>query len=77
MQPLKFNSYTFLRFTGFGKVCELYNEKSQHGCCHTNSNTLFVAIALFYGENDFTKTIDLGQDITVSTYLTWQHKLSN
>lgn len=36
-----------------------WDETSAHGWCHTISNAQLVAIALLYGENDFSKTISL------------------
>lgn len=41
----------------FAKIHSEYDEFSEHGWCHTVSNAMIVAAALFYGEGDFARSV--------------------
>ena len=41
----------------FAHIHEAYDEYTEHGWCHTNSNAMIVAAALLYGEGDYGKSI--------------------
>ncbi len=43
--------------TAVYRVHEMWDENRAHDWCHTISNALLVAIALLWGENDYSKTI--------------------
>ena len=41
----------------FAMIHERYDEYTQHGWCHTNSNAMIVVASLLYGKGDFGKSI--------------------
>ena len=41
----------------FAHIHEAYDEYTEHGWCHTNSNAMIVAASLLYGEGDYGKSI--------------------
>jgi ADP-ribosylglycohydrolase len=43
----------------FAMIHEAYDEYTQHGWCHTNSNAMIVVASLLYGRGDFGKSICL------------------
>ena len=41
----------------FNNIHEKYDEYTQHGWCHTNSNAMIVSAALLYGKGDYGKSV--------------------
>ena len=41
----------------FAMIHSKYDEYTEHGWCHTNSNAMIVAASLLYGEGDYGKSI--------------------
>ncbi|MEI8197501.1 MAG: ADP-ribosylglycohydrolase family protein, partial [Phycisphaerae bacterium] len=42
-----------------GRITTQWDENKSHHWCHTNSNAQIVAVALLYGQGDYTKTIGM------------------
>ena len=49
------------------QIHRCYDEHSQHGWCHTNSNAMIVTMGLLYGEKDYGASICLGVECGFDT----------
>ena len=49
------------------KIHAVYDENTDHGWCHTNSNAMIVVMALLCGEKDFGKSICLAVEAAFDT----------
>ena len=49
------------------RIHEAYDETTEHGWCHTNSNAMIVTMALLRGQGDFGKSICLAVQAAFDT----------
>ncbi|MEA4824205.1 MAG: ADP-ribosylglycohydrolase family protein [Clostridiaceae bacterium] len=53
--------------TAIERIHEAYDEHTQHGWCHTNSNAMIVTMALLYGGGDFGRSVCLAVQAAFDT----------